>query len=364
MRIFLTVFLFTTFCLYSQSIVFNRIGEFEYGFSEINDFVIDSAGNYYMLDSKDNCIYKYSVAGEYMKTISRKGKGPGELLMPLLLELDKNDNIIVSNLGNSRFEILSSDGDFISSFNFPSSLFGTPAFKINSQNELIVAFNDNYEGKYYIQKWALEGSLIKEICEFQKPIYSELIKHPEVPQKLLLNIDDQDNIYVAFSDEKKVLVFDNSGRLKKKIINQSEIKYSTREKNKLIEKYRKERADAYSAGYGADDGGIPKEIPKGRFDGQTYIYKPFLQAILTYKRNELFLIAPSEDRTKLSIKIANPNTFKKITEVDNCTPDLIINSMCEKVHIRGDRYYQIVKDKLDIDHIEIFQIKQSTNHPN
>ncbi|MFA8451840.1 MAG: 6-bladed beta-propeller, partial [Bacteroidales bacterium] len=164
--------------LYSQTLEFQLINKFEYELSEINDFSIDSDGNFYLLDSQDNCIYKYSETGKYVQTLARKGKGPGELLMPLLLEIDKSNNIVIANVGNSRFEVLSKSGDYISSFKFPSSSFATTAFKINSKNELIVAFNDNYQGAYHIQKWSLDGVLIKELCKFQKTSYSNLVKHP------------------------------------------------------------------------------------------------------------------------------------------------------------------------------------------
>ncbi|MFA8343202.1 MAG: hypothetical protein ACEPO8_09570, partial [Rhodothermaceae bacterium] len=107
-----------------------------------------------------------------------------------------------------------------------------------------------------------------------------------------LAIDSEDNIYISFSDEKEIQILDKTGNLKERIPNNNKVKYSIKEKNKLIEEYRRKRIEGYLAGYGSAGGGVPKNIPKGKFDGQTYEYKPYAQAILNCVSKGAFILLP------------------------------------------------------------------------
>jgi hypothetical protein len=57
--------------------------------------VVDKEGNIFVLDSENFRIQKYDRNGKYLKSIGRKGQGPGEFEEPLRLHLDTNDNIYV-----------------------------------------------------------------------------------------------------------------------------------------------------------------------------------------------------------------------------------------------------------------------------
>ena len=141
-------YIITSFCI----ILFNNISFSQiidpqiksiirYEFNEINDIDIDSKGFIYVLDKIDQHLIKFTEDGDFVSTVGSKGKGPGELLDANLFEIDNNDHLIVCNLGNGRFEILSSDGNYISSFKIPGQ-FGISAFKADSENNLILALNN------------------------------------------------------------------------------------------------------------------------------------------------------------------------------------------------------------------------------
>ncbi|MFA8343201.1 MAG: hypothetical protein ACEPO8_09565 [Rhodothermaceae bacterium] len=51
------------------------------------------------------------------------------------------------------------------------------------------------------------------------------------------------------------------------------------------------------------------------------------------------------------------NTDQKISVVNHSDPDLAINSFREKVIFVKDKYYQVVKDELGIDCIEVYSVK-------
>jgi len=69
-------------------------------FNNPNDIVRDSVGNLYILDTDNNRIQKLNSEGKFIKTIGRKGQGPGEFQAARSMDIDK-------------LEIFSPDGVFL-----------------------------------------------------------------------------------------------------------------------------------------------------------------------------------------------------------------------------------------------------------
>ncbi|MFC1561482.1 hypothetical protein ACFL4Q_00630 [candidate division KSB1 bacterium] len=74
------------------------------------DMVRDSRGNVYVLELTDGQIEKFAPDGTHIGTIGRKGEGPGEISMAIRMDIDRNDNIVVADGGNRRFQTFSPDG--------------------------------------------------------------------------------------------------------------------------------------------------------------------------------------------------------------------------------------------------------------
>ena len=79
-------------------------------FDEPNDIVRDSAGNLYILDAGNNRIQKLDSAGKFIKTIGRKGQGPGEFQSAHSMDIDNENNLFVFDVRTRRIEVFSSDG--------------------------------------------------------------------------------------------------------------------------------------------------------------------------------------------------------------------------------------------------------------
>jgi len=79
-------------------------------FNEPNDIVRDSAGNLYILDSGNCRIQKLDPEGKFIKTIGRKGQGPGEFQAASSMDIDEQNNLFVFDVRSWRIEVLSSKG--------------------------------------------------------------------------------------------------------------------------------------------------------------------------------------------------------------------------------------------------------------
>lgn len=68
---------------------------------------------YFLTDTRENCIKVFSTDGNLIKTIGRKGTGPGELSQPYALTIDKRDAVIYCQEGNRRISCFSTEGEFV-----------------------------------------------------------------------------------------------------------------------------------------------------------------------------------------------------------------------------------------------------------
>jgi hypothetical protein len=89
-------------------------------FREPSDIVRDSTGNLYFLDAGNNRIQKLDSEGKFIKTIGRKGQGPGEFQRAISMDIDKDNNLFVFDLGSRRIEVLSSEGKPLRTIKFRS----------------------------------------------------------------------------------------------------------------------------------------------------------------------------------------------------------------------------------------------------
>ena len=69
---------------------------------------------YIVTDAVECCLKVFSSDGKYIRTIGSKGKGPGELLDPFLVTVDKTTgNIYCDDRGNNRISCFNNKGIFL-----------------------------------------------------------------------------------------------------------------------------------------------------------------------------------------------------------------------------------------------------------
>lgn len=118
-------------------------------FGNAIDMDFDDGNNYYILDNKQNNIFKFNSKDELLGKIGRKGKGPGEFSSPYLLSYYDN-KIAVLDYGNYKMNFFSKEGEYLSSFSV--------LFFIND----ILLYKDNlYLSITYDKPSGVPGSVIK-----------------------------------------------------------------------------------------------------------------------------------------------------------------------------------------------------------
>jgi hypothetical protein len=108
-------------------------------FQSIHTLDVDEEGQFFILDEQAGNIKVFDQNGGFVKTIGRKGQGPGEFGMPISLFLSQQDQIIVNDMGQRKIQYFDKEGNYLKEFSIADKfLFFGPMATSNS--DLIVTY--------------------------------------------------------------------------------------------------------------------------------------------------------------------------------------------------------------------------------
>jgi len=85
----------------------------KYIFSAIDGLDVDDNGHIYILDSRAAQVKVFGPDGEYLRSIGGRGQGPGEMQMPLFLQITADNELVVQDYATQHFIYFSLDGRFL-----------------------------------------------------------------------------------------------------------------------------------------------------------------------------------------------------------------------------------------------------------
>ncbi len=88
-------------------------GQEEYMFSRIGPIDVDKDENIYIADLDSAHIRVFDRHGQYIRTIGRKGQGPGEMQWPYYVQITSNNELLVQDMGARRLLFYTLNGDFL-----------------------------------------------------------------------------------------------------------------------------------------------------------------------------------------------------------------------------------------------------------
>ena len=149
-------------------------GEEEYMFQMVNDIDADEQGHIYVSEGRLALIRVFDENGEYLRTIGRRGQGPGEMQMPIYVQVTGRDEIAVHDYPDQRLLYFSIDGVFLRQISTAST--GSPfiPIRIDPQGNLatIAAFGPQPVGgkqlRYFNENLELISTIVKEERDMRK----------------------------------------------------------------------------------------------------------------------------------------------------------------------------------------------------
>lgn len=135
---------------------------------------VDDQGRIYVLDWGDMHIKMYGPDGRFLRTIGRKGQGPGEFVTPAFMALMSDGRICLLDGAQHRISFLSNEGQYLSSFSFEGYF---RSLAIDGQDRI------------YLAKWGAAGEP-KLSTEFREVSYVTGLFRTDASGKEMVHLTD------------------------------------------------------------------------------------------------------------------------------------------------------------------------------
>lgn len=100
-------------------------GAEEYMFGRIWRVAAGLDGSIFVLDGQLPVIRMYDANGDFLRNVGGKGEGPGEYRTVLGMEVTKNGDLTIWDIGNKRISLYNGRGEYSDSYRVPSGLFSS-----------------------------------------------------------------------------------------------------------------------------------------------------------------------------------------------------------------------------------------------
>jgi hypothetical protein len=199
----------------------------EVGLTDMGSFDVDSKGNIYFFQGREfdlNVVYKFDEEGNFLKTFGKRGQGPGEIQLPMLLYITEKDEMSIQDANTQKLYIFDTEGvlirethilseDVIGNFRF---------FFLENGNYLKFGeyFDPESEHRQHIlQLYNASFEIIRELdrCDHGKVIAFTQQKKVFTPRVFIGQVSDG-MVYVGHEKRGyEILVYDLNGNLLNKI---------------------------------------------------------------------------------------------------------------------------------------------------
>lgn len=174
----------------------------------------DRDGNIYVIDWRQYNIKKFSNNGKYIKTIGKKGQGPGEFILgPIDIGFYSNNKMLAADGNNHRFQLFDTEGTFIR-LHKPKD--HKPwRFVLDSNGNLYENYKgpgipdpENPEDTYFpmLRKLDTEFNVIGYTGKTIR--YKDNFTNAKMNSRIL-GIDRKDNIYICYLCINRIEIFKN-----------------------------------------------------------------------------------------------------------------------------------------------------------
>jgi hypothetical protein len=196
-------------------------GAEEYLFSSINGYDVDQEDNVYIIDGSAAQIRVFDRQGRFLRTIGKKGQGPGEFQYPLFIQISNQEEIFIFDVFVNKLQRFSKAGLFINAV--LSRVPGINLIKVDSEGRMIGSRGGLEPiGGRELKILNSEGNLLMDIAKAEPDLTKRDIREFDIGKpRLCFSVSRKDHIYWGFPDRYEIKVVDASGKLLKIIRNQS-----------------------------------------------------------------------------------------------------------------------------------------------
>jgi len=101
-------------------------GDPAYQFGRVGSIAVGSAGQFVVVDRQAPSVRVFDADGTHVRTVGRKGGGPGEFAGPAHAEFGPHGHLWVPDPQNARLSVIDTTGAFVTEHRMPGGFFMTP----------------------------------------------------------------------------------------------------------------------------------------------------------------------------------------------------------------------------------------------
>jgi hypothetical protein len=257
-------------------------GRKEYMFSEIRSVAVDEAGRIYVLDMKEAHVKIFGQNGNYIRTIGRKGQGPGELDFPLSIHITSQNELVVEDY--RRLAFFSSEGEFKRNLSIAKERLSR--IDIDSDGNIIgnVIVREEENPRYEFKKFDSElnylhsfGSSLLPSVSMRRDGYNPFMAFH------FCYINENDQVVYGYPENYEIKIFDKEGNVIRKIMKEYDpveiTKEEIKEETEVLSQDMKLSIPKYHSAYRRfiidDEGRIFVMTRERVADGEGYYYDVF-----------------------------------------------------------------------------------------
>jgi hypothetical protein len=187
-------------------------------------FAVDGRNRVFIYESGEGAIKVFGEDGRFLKTVGRKGQGPGEFAQAGFLGFCPDGRLLVTDFQNRRTSFFGPEGDFLSSYQWTKNI--AIAFLI-LDNASVVQESVFEAGKsrLFLKTYDFAGAEVKSWGEFVYPETKFMTRGevaitigiPHSPRSVLTGDSTLRRVYHCLNDSYLIEVFDAEGRIIRKI---------------------------------------------------------------------------------------------------------------------------------------------------
>lgn len=185
------------------------------------DVAVDKEGNILVLDTGNFRVQIFNKDGEFVRSIGRKGQGPGEFSShPTHIDVDEEDNILIVTSGGRILTRLSKEGNHLNRFTNKIKCDNYTLLSLNKvigsyfPDDIVIPANrpipDEKQCNYVFGIFDIEGKVLGEYGEL-KEYDNELLNRRG--NLCYLALDNSGNIYISFAYQNRIEKYSPTGSL-------------------------------------------------------------------------------------------------------------------------------------------------------
>jgi len=182
---------------------------------------VDDQGRLFVLDSGNHRVQVFGPDGKFLKTIGRKGQGPGEFFMPNFIDIDDQGNLCVGETQSARVQVIGPDGKIVRTLKLTEGAVGE-ARMLHKGGYVMTAGPGG--GVFRLQPGGQPEAVLppllkildasgKTVREFGKPAeYSDFLVN-RMANQVMAVVGAADDVYAVFPSQNRIEKYAADGRL-------------------------------------------------------------------------------------------------------------------------------------------------------